>query len=110
MKDQGLLPCKKRLPIVLRLTCGPVYITMIKQQLARFNRLELLGGPTPLEKLERLSAWADRDMYVKRDDITPLAMGGNKLRKLEYLAADALAQGCDTLITAGAIQSNHVRQ
>ena len=110
MKDQGLLPCKKRLPIVLRLTCGPVHTTMIKQQLARFNRLELLGGPTPLEKLERLSAWAGRDVYVKRDDITPLAMGGNKLRKLEYLAADALAQGCDTLITAGAIQSNHVRQ
>lgn len=83
---------------------------MIKQQLARFNRLELLGGPTPFEKLERLSTWAGRDVYVKRDDITPLAMGGNKLRKLEYLAADALAQGCDTLITAGAIQSNHVRQ
>ncbi|UZJ60691.1 D-cysteine desulfhydrase [Pseudomonas sp. KU26590] len=83
---------------------------MIKQQLARFNRLELLVGPTPFEKLERLSTWAGRDIYVKRDDITPLAMGGNKLRKLEYLAADALAQGCDTLITAGAIQSNHVRQ
>lgn len=83
---------------------------MIKQQLDRFNRLELLGAPTPFEKLERLSVWAGRDIYVKRDDITPLAMGGNKLRKLEYLAADALAQGADTLITAGAIQSNHVRQ
>lgn len=83
---------------------------MIRQQLERFNRLQLLGGPTPLEKLERLSTWAGRDIYVKRDDFTPLAMGGNKLRKLEYLAADALAQGADTLITAGAIQSNHVRQ
>jgi D-cysteine desulfhydrase len=83
---------------------------MIKQQLARFNRLDLLGAPTALEKLERLSEWAGRDIYVKRDDTTPLAMGGNKLRKLEYLAADALAQGADTLITAGAIQSNHVRQ
>lgn len=83
---------------------------MIKQQLARFNRLELLGAPTALEKLERLSTWAGRDIYVKRDDTTPLALGGNKLRKLEYLAADALAQGADTLITAGAIQSNHVRQ
>ncbi len=83
---------------------------MIKRQLARFNRLDLLGNPTALEKLERLSAWAGRDIYVKRDDTTPLAMGGNKLRKLEYLAADALAQGADTLITAGAIQSNHVRQ
>ncbi len=83
---------------------------MIKQQLERFNRLELLGGATALEKLERLSAWLGRDIYVKRDDTTPLAMGGNKLRKLEYLAADAIAQGADTLITAGAIQSNHVRQ
>lgn len=83
---------------------------MIKQQLARFNRLDLLGSTTALEKLERLSAWIGRDIYVKRDDTTPLAMGGNKLRKLEYLAADALARGADTLITAGAIQSNHVRQ
>jgi D-cysteine desulfhydrase len=83
---------------------------MIKQQLARFNRLDLLGAPTALAKLERLSVWAGRDIYVKRDDTTPLALGGNKLRKLEYLAADALAQGADTLITAGAIQSNHVRQ
>ncbi|WP_443692796.1 D-cysteine desulfhydrase [Pseudomonas protegens] len=83
---------------------------MIKQQLARFNRLDLLRSTTALEKLERLSAWIGRDVYVKRDDSTPLAMGGNKLRKLEYLAADALAQGADTLITAGAIQSNHVRQ
>jgi len=83
---------------------------MIKQQLDRFDRLELLGGATALEKLERLSAWLGRDIYVKRDDTTPLAMGGNKLRKLEYLAADAIAQGADTLVTAGAIQSNHVRQ
>lgn len=86
------------------------YGPMIKQQLARFNRLDLLGHPTPLEKLDRLSAWLGRDIYIKRDDLTPLALGGNKLRKLEYLAADALAQDADTLITAGAIQSNHVRQ
>lgn len=83
---------------------------MIRQQLEHFDRLKLLGAPTPLEKLERLSAWVGRDIYVKRDDITALAMGGNKVRKLEYLGADALAQGADTLITAGAIQSNHVRQ
>jgi D-cysteine desulfhydrase len=83
---------------------------MITQQLARFPRLDLLGAPTALEKLSRLSEWAGCDIYVKRDDTTPLALGGNKLRKLEYLAADALAQGADTLITAGAIQSNHVRQ
>ncbi|MFK3790242.1 D-cysteine desulfhydrase [Pseudomonas piscis] len=83
---------------------------MIKQQLARFDRLDLLGHATALEKLQRLSAWTGRDIYIKRDDTPPLAMGGNKLRKLEYLAADALAQGADTLVTAGAIQSNHVRQ
>jgi len=83
---------------------------MIKQQLARFDRLPLLEQATPLEKLERLSAWVGRDIYIKRDDLTPLALGGNKLRKLEYLAADALATGADTLVTAGAIQSNHVRQ
>ncbi|MGH8484585.1 MAG: pyridoxal-phosphate dependent enzyme, partial [Pseudomonas sp.] len=83
---------------------------MIDRQLARFNRLDLLGAPTALEKLNRLSAWAGRDIYVKRDDCTPLALGGNKLRKLEYLAADALSKGADTLVTAGAIQSNHVRQ
>jgi D-cysteine desulfhydrase len=93
-------------PVISHNQCGP----MIKQQLARFNRLDLLANATALEKLERLSAWSGRDVYVKRDDLTPLAMGGNKLRKLEYLAADALAQGADTLITAGAIQSNHVRQ
>ncbi|WP_295472783.1 D-cysteine desulfhydrase [uncultured Pseudomonas sp.] len=83
---------------------------MLKKQLDRFNRLDLIGAPTPLEKLERLSAWVGRDIYIKRDDTTTLALGGNKVRKLEYLAADALAQGADTLITAGAIQSNHVRQ
>ncbi|MEG1042554.1 MAG: D-cysteine desulfhydrase [Pseudomonas sp.] len=83
---------------------------MIDRQLSRFNRLDLLGAPTPLQKLQRLSAWTGRDIYVKRDDCTPLALGGNKLRKLEYLAADALSKGADTLVTAGAIQSNHVRQ
>lgn len=83
---------------------------MITEQLSRFARLDLMPAATPLEKLDRLSAWLARDIYIKRDDLTPLALGGNKLRKLEYLAADALAQGADTLITAGAIQSNHVRQ
>jgi D-cysteine desulfhydrase len=83
---------------------------MITEQLSRFDRLNLMPSATPLEKLERLSAWLERDIYIKRDDLTPLALGGNKLRKLEYLAADALAQGADTLVTAGAIQSNHVRQ
>ena len=78
--------------------------------LHQFPRLELLGAPTPLEHLPRLSDYLGRDIFIKRDDVTPVAMGGNKLRKLEYLAADALREGADVLLTAGAIQSNHVRQ
>jgi D-cysteine desulfhydrase len=80
------------------------------QNLTRFPRLEFIGAPTPLEYLPRLSDYLGRDIFIKRDDVTPMAMGGNKLRKLEFLAADALREGADTLITAGAIQSNHVRQ
>ena len=80
------------------------------QNLTRFPRLEFIGAPTPLEYLPRFSDYLGRDIFIKRDDVTPMAMGGNKLRKLEFLAADALREGADTLITAGAIQSNHVRQ
>lgn len=83
---------------------------MSLQNLTRFARLELIGAPTPLEYLPRLSDYLGREIYIKRDDVTPVAMGGNKLRKLEFLAAEALREGADTLITAGAIQSNHVRQ
>src|SRR5690554_5154375 len=83
---------------------------MLTTALQRFPRLDLLPFPTPLERLERLSRHMLRDIWIKRDDLTPLAMGGNKVRKLEYLAADALRAGADTLVTAGAIQSNHVRQ
>lgn len=78
--------------------------------LHQFPRIELLGAPTPLEHLPRLSGYVGRDIFIKRDDVTPVALGGNKLRKLEFLAADALREGADVLITAGAIQSNHVRQ
>ena len=78
--------------------------------LANFPRIELLGSPTPLEYLPRLSDYLGRDIFIKRDDVTPIALGGNKLRKLEFLAADALREGADVLVTAGAIQSNHVRQ
>lgn len=83
---------------------------MSLQLLSSFPRLELLGAPTPLEHLPRLSDFVGRDIFIKRDDVTPVALGGNKLRKLEFLAADALRQGADVLLTAGAIQSNHVRQ
>jgi len=78
--------------------------------LYQFPRLELIGPPTPLEHLPRLSDYLGRDIFIKRDDATPLALGGNKLRKLEFLAADALREGADVLVTAGALQSNHVRQ
>ncbi len=83
---------------------------MSLQNLTRCPRLEFIGAPTPLEYLPRFSDYVGRDIFIKRDDVTPMAMGGNKLRKLEFLAADALREGADTLITAGAIQSNHVRQ
>lgn len=85
-------------------------MSALREALARFPRLDLAGGPTPVDKLERLSAHLGRELQVKRDDTTPFALGGNKVRKLEFLAADALNAGADTLVTAGAIQSNHVRQ
>ena len=79
--------------------------------LARFPRYRLGHFPTPLERLDRLSAnLGGPEIWIKRDDCTGLASGGNKTRKLEFLVADALAHGADTLVTQGATQSNHVRQ
>src|SRR6516225_608983 len=76
-----------------------------------FPRVPLASLPTPLEPLPRLSAvLGGPRILVKRDDQTGLAMGGNKARKLEYLAGHALALGCDTLVTIGGLQSNHARQ
>ncbi|MGA4533024.1 D-cysteine desulfhydrase [Ectopseudomonas chengduensis] len=83
---------------------------MLTAALARFPRLQLIPQATALHHLPRLSLHLGRDIWIKRDDLTPLALGGNKARKLEYLAADAQARGADVLVTAGAIQSNHVRQ
>jgi D-cysteine desulfhydrase len=78
--------------------------------LARFPRRRYTPGWTPIERLERLSALVGGpDLYIKRDDLLGLAGGGNKTRKLEFLVADALAQGADTLVTCGAVQSNHCR-
>jgi D-cysteine desulfhydrase len=74
-------------------------------------RVRLTHGPTPLVEWERLSkSLAGPRLLCKRDDLTGLATGGNKTRKLEFLVADALAHGADTLITAGGPQSNHCRQ
>ncbi|WP_350316906.1 D-cysteine desulfhydrase [Pectobacterium aroidearum] len=79
--------------------------------LARFPRLSLGHFPTPLEALPNLSAYlGGPTIYIKRDDATGLATGGNKTRKLEFLLADAQQQGADIIITQGATQSNHVRQ
>jgi 1-aminocyclopropane-1-carboxylate deaminase len=78
-----------------------------------FDRVPLLFGPSPVHRLERLSEHLGDhvEIWAKRDDCNSgLAYGGNKTRKLEYLAADALAQGCDTLVSIGGVQSNHTRQ
>lgn len=78
--------------------------------LAGFPRRRYTEGKTPLEKLSRLSEeLGGPTVYIKRDDLLGLAGGGNKTRKLEFLVAEALAQGADTLITCGAVQSNHCR-
>ncbi|HOI91589.1 MAG TPA: D-cysteine desulfhydrase family protein [Candidatus Rifleibacterium sp.] len=76
-----------------------------------FPRQSLGFFPTPLHELKNLSAaLCGPQLFVKRDDLTGLALGGNKTRKLEYLVGAAVVKGADTLITAGAIQSNHCRQ
>jgi D-cysteine desulfhydrase family pyridoxal phosphate-dependent enzyme len=75
------------------------------------DRVHLAHLPTPIGELTQLSAHLGGPrLWVKRDDQTGLALGGNKARKLEFLAADALAKGCDYLVTTGAPQSNHCRQ
>ena len=79
--------------------------------LAKFPRLRFAHLPTPLEPMANLSRLLDGpNIWVKRDDCTGLAGGGNKTRKLEFLMADAEQQGADTIITQGAVQSNHARQ
>ena len=79
--------------------------------LSSFPRVPLAHLPTPLEHLPRLSKHlGGPDIWVKRDDCTGLATGGNKTRKLEFSMGEAVEQGADTIITVGAVQSNHVRQ
>jgi D-cysteine desulfhydrase family pyridoxal phosphate-dependent enzyme len=75
------------------------------------KRVHLAQLPTPVEKLNRLTTLlGGPKLWIKRDDQTGLGLGGNKTRKLEFLVAEALQQGCDVLLTAGAAQSNHCRQ
>jgi 1-aminocyclopropane-1-carboxylate deaminase len=80
--------------------------------LASFERYPLTFGPTPIEKLSRLSEslGGQVEIYAKREDCNSgLAFGGNKLRKLEYIVPDAIASGADTLVSIGGVQSNHTR-
>lgn len=79
--------------------------------LSRFPRIRLGHLPTPLEPMPRLSALlGGPELWIKRDDCTGLSTGGNKTRKLEFLMAEAVAQGADIILTQGATQSNHARQ
>ena len=77
-----------------------------------FPRYPLLFGPSPVHRLDRLTEHlGGAAVWAKREDVNSgIAFGGNKTRKLEYLVADALAQGCDTLVSIGGVQSNHTRQ
>ena len=79
--------------------------------LARFPRVRLFPAPTPLEPLNNLTRkLGGPEIWIKRDDCTVVATGGNKVRKLEWLIGEARAQGATHIVTQGAIQSNHVRQ
>src|SRR6478752_2837107 len=77
-----------------------------------FERYPLLFGPSPVHRLDRLTQHlGGAPVWAKREDCNSgIAYGGNKTRKLEYLVADALAKGCDTLVSIGGVQSNHTRQ
>ncbi|HCS74632.1 MAG TPA: D-cysteine desulfhydrase family protein [Clostridiales bacterium] len=86
-------------------------ITAIRKLLLSRPKKTIGFFPTPLHKLDRLSEELGVNLYIKRDDMTGVSLfGGNKVRKLEYLLGDAMAQGCDTIFTFGATQSNHAMQ
>ena len=85
--------------------------TTLDSALKRYGRLGLAHLPTPLEPMKRLSAHLGGPrLWVKRDDCTGLGLGGNKLRKLDYVLKKAIAEGCDTLVSGGVVQSNSQRQ
>ena len=97
-----------------RIHCLPLFSIGVKITVMnpRYpQRVTIAHLPTPIEPMERLGKFLNGpELFVKRDDQTGLATGGNKTRKLEFLVAEALAQGCDHLVTTGAPQSNHCRQ
>ena len=72
-----------------------------------FCRVKLMAGPTPMYKLENVSRVLGKNIWIKRDDMTGVALGGNKVRKLEFLLADAVRKGAKTVLTTGGAQSNH---
>lgn len=86
---------------------------MTRAALEKFPRVNLRFGPSPIHRLDRLTEHLGGkvELWAKREDVNSgIAFGGNKTRKLEYLAADAIAKGCDTLVSIGGVQSNHTRQ
>lgn len=86
---------------------------MSREKLESFPKVQLTLGPSPIQRWDRLTETLGGgvEVWAKREDLNSgLAYGGNKTRKLEYLAADAIAQGCDTLVSIGGVQSNHTRQ
>ncbi len=98
-------------PVKVYAESSPILYHAAMPALNTFPRESLAFLPTPLHAMPNLSRLlGGPQIYIKRDDLTGLAFGGNKARKLEFLLADALAQGANVLITAGAAQSNHCRQ
>lgn len=84
-------------------------MTSVSDLLAPFPRAALMGGPTPLERLGNLSEQLDLDLWIKRDDLTGLSLGGNKTRQLEFYIGAARASDADTILITGAVQSNFAR-
>ena len=86
-------------------------IEEIRDMLERLGKLKLGFYPTPFHRLDRISGEYGVELYVKREDFSGMTLfGGNKIRKLEYLLHDAIRQGCDTVVTYGATQSNHAME
>ncbi|HHW55472.1 MAG: D-cysteine desulfhydrase family protein [bacterium] len=85
-------------------------INKLKGRLAEYPQVELMWGRTPIVHAANISRELGIDLFIKRDDLTGLALGGNKTRKLEFLLGEARSKNCDTVITAGAVHSNHALQ
>lgn len=85
-------------------------ISELKSKLQKFPRVKFLWGPTPIIRAENISKEMGVELFIKRDDLTGLALGGNKARKLEFIIGEAIRQKRDTVITAGAVHSNHALQ